>query len=389
MAFRCDSSRLSKGERTPQGFYRFDARLTRTGILEYVLPSGKISRELRRPEEVFKADSLASLDGVPLTVWHVVRKATPENVKGVRVGGVRSVRADGNFVAGSVQIDDAKTIAAIENGELEEISSGYECVEDHTPGIYQGKPYDLEQKQITYNHAALLPKGSGRAGSAVALRLDAADAGDPVLVSHFDAVDSAGNNPLDQSNSASEKITMLIGKIELKLDAKDEAVIAAHLAELEAKSAKAEATAAAGAQNVTALQAKLDAATSPAAVQAAVSARVALETVARRVLGEDDVSAKTDGELRSAVVAKALPALKLDGKTDAEVRCFFEVAAALPSDESGGAEKTDAKEVAKDKLRAASRNDSGAGTKETPEQARAAMIEKRRCAGSAPLATSK
>jgi hypothetical protein len=175
---------------------------------------------------------------------------------------------------------------------------------------------------------------------------------------------------------------MLLGQIELKLDAKDEAVITAHVTALESRAAKAEAEAAAAVANGEALKAKLDAACSPAAVQAAVSARVALETVARKVLGSDvDLTAKTDSELRSDVVAKALPALKLDGKSEAEILCYFDVAAVQAPE--APAAKVDA---AKEKLR-----EVAAGTRTdgkdpvSPAAAREEMINKRRAMGTAKL----
>jgi uncharacterized protein len=49
---------------------------------------------------------------------------------------------------------------------------GYEVREDHTPGTWNGQAYDLVQRDIRYNHVALLPPGSGRAGRECALRLD-------------------------------------------------------------------------------------------------------------------------------------------------------------------------------------------------------------------------
>lgn len=384
MAIRFDSSRLAKGKRTPQGYYRFDARLTRTGILEYTRPDGTIQRELRRPEEVFKAASLASLEGAPITVRHPRVPGgllDASTTKAARVGGVMAPRADGRFVAATVQVEDAATIAAIERGELLELSCGYSCREDHTPGVWQGQPYDLEQKDIVNNHSALLPPGGGRSGADVALRFDSADAPLPdVSVTHFDATETASDTPVNNPISAPEK-TVLVGKIELKLDAKDEAVISAHLAEQDAKFAKLEAQVAAAAKEKSELQARFDAATSPAAVQAAVSARVALETVAHTVLGAGDYSAKTDSEIRSAVVAKALPSLKLDGKDEATVRAYFDVAAALPAPE---AEKT--KEKSAESLRRAAEGTRTDGKDENdPAKAREERIKRNRERGTEQL----
>jgi hypothetical protein len=61
----------SSGEfkRTPQGFLRVNARLTRAGVFKY--DSG---REYRSAEEVFRADSMASLQGAPVTDLHPSEK---------------------------------------------------------------------------------------------------------------------------------------------------------------------------------------------------------------------------------------------------------------------------------------------------------------------------
>ncbi|MEI6805588.1 MAG: DUF2213 domain-containing protein, partial [Myxococcaceae bacterium] len=56
-------------ETTSQGFVRVDARLTRTGIFTYH-QDGKVTRELRLPEEVFRSDSLKSIAGAPVTDLH-------------------------------------------------------------------------------------------------------------------------------------------------------------------------------------------------------------------------------------------------------------------------------------------------------------------------------
>lgn len=61
----------SSGEfsRTAQGFLRVNARLTKVGVFKY-----KGGREYRSEEEVFRADSLASLKGAPVTDLHSSEK---------------------------------------------------------------------------------------------------------------------------------------------------------------------------------------------------------------------------------------------------------------------------------------------------------------------------
>lgn len=168
---------LGKFERTSVGGIRVPARLTRTGILEYRLPNGKVRRELRTPEEVFRADSLKTLVGATVTdLEHHRGLLDPETWKDATLGHADNIRADGKFVVADLNINDADAVRQVENRELHDISCGYQCRLDFTPGIYEGQPYDAIQRDIRYNHVAVLPPGKGRAGTDVALRLDANDA---------------------------------------------------------------------------------------------------------------------------------------------------------------------------------------------------------------------
>jgi len=153
------------------------AYVTRAGVLEYKRADGTTVRELRHPDEVFRPASLESLSAAPLTDLHPKEMISPKNVRSLRVGHVgEAVRQDGHRVAATVTIEDEQIIALVERGERREISCGYACAIDATPGVWDGEHYDAVQRDIVYNHAALGPRNWGRAGSEVALRLDSGDA---------------------------------------------------------------------------------------------------------------------------------------------------------------------------------------------------------------------
>lgn len=156
-----------------------DANLTRIGVLLYRRADGTTVRELRHPDEVFNADSLASLGGAPVTDLHPIAEGglvTPSNVKALQCGHVgESVKADGKFVSATVIVQDAALIAAVESGERRELSPGYTCRVDATPGTWKGEAYDAIQRDIVYNHLAVGPRGWGRSGSEVALKMDMGD----------------------------------------------------------------------------------------------------------------------------------------------------------------------------------------------------------------------
>lgn len=168
-----DTSRLGNVDRTQVGGARVPARLSRTGVLTYINPDGSKRRELRLASEIFKADSLATLEHAPvIDIKDHTGMVTPETWRKVSLGHVINVRQDGKFIVGDLLVQDQGTLDQIENKDRTEISCGYRCVLDMTPGTYEGEAYDCVQRNIRYNHAALCPPNRGRAGPEVGLRLD-------------------------------------------------------------------------------------------------------------------------------------------------------------------------------------------------------------------------
>ncbi len=180
MALRYDTYRVDKKPiKLDSGFLRVPVFATRTGIFRYRRPDGSIRRELRHPDEVFNADSLQSLAGVPFTNRHPSELVNSKNVRKYMVGTVsdkvgRHDDGDVSFVDTSVMVMDEKMIAEVETKGLREVSCGYKCDVEDSPGEFNGEQYDAVQKNIRYNHLAGVDKG--RAGSQVRLRMDADDA---------------------------------------------------------------------------------------------------------------------------------------------------------------------------------------------------------------------
>lgn len=171
---RYDSAPLGQVERTPQGGIRVPATLTRTGVFTYIEPDGTVRREYRSPEEVFSAQSIATLRGAPVTNQHPPGDrvdAVDWRQKAVGHAGEDIRRAaDGRHLEGTLYVQDAAAIRAVESGERTEVSLGYDQDYVPEPGISpEGEAYDGRQTNIRHNHIALVRKG--RAGSAK-LRLD-------------------------------------------------------------------------------------------------------------------------------------------------------------------------------------------------------------------------
>jgi len=170
---RIDRTELRKAEKTQQGFLRAPAFATRTGVFKYLTGDGKIVSEYRPAEEVFNAASMATLANVPVTNLHPKPGfLDPKNAKAYTIGFTGDIveRVDEKFVQVYVTVFDQGTMDQAENG-MQEVSCGYTCDHEVSPGIYEGEAYDVIQRNIVYNHLAIVPRG--RAGPEVKLRLDA------------------------------------------------------------------------------------------------------------------------------------------------------------------------------------------------------------------------
>jgi hypothetical protein len=326
---RFDAAQLGQAKRTPQGFLRASARLTRTGVLTYKRADGTVCRELRRPEQVFHPDSLATLGDAPLTDLHPKEMVSPENVSALSVGHVShaSARADGQYVEADVVVTDAKMIAAVEAGKRKEVSCGYKCKLLAGAGVWNGEHYDAEQIDIVYNHAGLGPPKWGRAGSEVSLRLDGG--GDDFVL---DAADAWLDADDAEKEKTMELVTLRVDGIDCQVTKEASQVITKGLAERDAAIAQAAKDSAASKARLDTVQGELDGtkvklteAADPKRFDSAVTARIGLLEHARKVLGaETKLDGLTTRAIHELVVLKVQPKAELTGKSDEYVAARFD-----------------------------------------------------------------
>lgn len=451
---RLDFGGLQKPKKMANGTVKVDAYLTRTGVFPYLQQDGSIRRELRHPDDVFNADSIESLSMAVLTLDHPTVPVTVNNAKSYGVGHVGDVSVNQNKLQAPVMVTDASAVEDLMSGRKKEVSCGYWCDLEDVQGVYNGERYDARQRNITYNHAALVARG--RAGPEVAVRIDRADTGvmindeaevrtdaaiswqrahpegtpkqepgtpwdgpeqvrlantEEQLVRMMTWVDSGANPESKGSyklphhtaagavnlNGVRAALAALNGaRGGVNIPANDVAGVRAHLerhlredfgitedsadftvdtstdkgkpmaktikvdsvtfevegqlhealtAKFDAHSAEVEALEAsqkdlgnqvqtekaradAAEEKLAEVEAKLDAAVSPEAVAAAVSARVALETIGKDALGDEFNSDASDEDIKRAVVLKVSPsaAEKLDGCSDAYLNARFDAA---------------------------------------------------------------
>lgn len=174
---RFDRSEIKKPVIDQNGYLHADAAVTRAGVFTYHHPDGTITRELRHPDEVFKPESLASLKNRPVTDGHPAEgKLNPKNTKRLSIGTLTEApEKEDVFVKTRLMVTDEISIGKImrEENPVRELSCGYDCATIKEDGIFQGEAYDHIQKDIIYNHVAIVDKG--RAGPQARLVLDAAD----------------------------------------------------------------------------------------------------------------------------------------------------------------------------------------------------------------------
>ena len=230
-----------------EGFLTANSTVTRSGIFLYSDPryANGVRRELRHPDEVFKADSLATIAGKPVVKLHPkVGLVTPQNSSNYIVGSTHT-HIDGDaskdtkemygngLVSVAITIHDDDAIKSTVKGDTAETSLGYTCETVYDSGVFNGQPYDSYQKNIVYNHLALVPKG--RAGLAK-VHLDSID--DEVFYSLL-RVDEMGDSLQEFSD---EELLALLEKrsdefrktiIDLspaKIDSKSQPAIPKHMA---------------------------------------------------------------------------------------------------------------------------------------------------------------
>ena len=158
---------------TAEGFLLCEAvPIARTGVLLYgpgetPIEEGRdrLVRVERTPDEVFRADTLASFEGKPVTNDHPPVEVNPGNYREYTVGVVQNVRRgtgiDDDLILADLLIQEQEAIDDVRDGKRE-VSCGYNAdYEQFEPG--RGR-----QVNIMGNHVALVERG--RCGTRCAIQ---------------------------------------------------------------------------------------------------------------------------------------------------------------------------------------------------------------------------
>jgi len=167
MSQRCtvhDLLAVSKREVTAQGYLRAPAVIGRTGVQEY--RRGELGldgdpkalvRLMRTADEVFRPETVASFENVPVTDGHPTEGVTARNWAMVAKGEVRDIgKQDGELLGGHAIVKDGRMVEKIIKGKGA-LSCGYSFSLDMTPG----EGFDGYQRDILGDHVAVvdIPRG--------------------------------------------------------------------------------------------------------------------------------------------------------------------------------------------------------------------------------------
>lgn len=313
---------------------RVSAVVGRVGVQSYLNTDGSVRRELRHPDHLFAAKSLASLELLPVTNGHPNISDMPlttKNMQYFQVGKTGDTvvvdQARGEIVQ-RLAIDKAEALEAIEQGRRE-VSPGYERDLLMTPGVWEGQAYDAIQVNIRYDHIAIVDQA--RAGHEARLLLD--------------GTIQASNPKGSEMSVEVTKATLEIKGVRYEVDAGLASAAKSVLDEAQAKVDEAVAKAAQFEAERDAAQEALKSAESKAVdgaltsqIEAGVRARLALIVEAKEVMGSDFAcDGLSDAEVRCAVVKQVFPALEdkyRDGNETYKVGLYDSARAQVQKDQS-------------------------------------------------------
>lgn len=354
----CDKVKLAKAKVTDDGFIKGEAVVTRPGIFKYITADGKVSRRFRPPEEVSKQSHLDSMKMMPITDGHPKERwVDVTNARQASIGQTgENIKVVDQYPIAPISIIDQAAINDIKAGKITELSLGYTTELDHTPGTYQGEPYDCIQRNMQCNHLALVKHGRANAANSgefaqvnLCDSLDSSiftDSNDAVLDSQVEDISISFGNQQKEGDNNMLKIT-LDG---IQYDAAPEVVNALNKGKTTIDEKQKQLDDAGVAYKKLqadhdALQAKHDtldgelkkskAANDSIDIKGLAKARLKIVDEARAILSDEEskkIEDMADADIKKAVIKAMSPNVNLDEKNDVYIDARYEACIDLQPD---------------------------------------------------------
>ena len=328
--------------RDANGFLAAPATFTRAGVFYYMDANGSVRAEFRPEEEVFANETLESLRMLPVTLDHPPEMINPSNAKQYTVGfSSEQVLRKADLATGYIKITDENAIGAVENGDAQELSCGYTADLEVVEGIWNGIKYDGIQRNIRYNHVAIVERG--RAGAQCRIKTDSADVRinscepvnnrrmDSMKIIKLDGIDfelpensyQAVAKELARRDASEEEMKKKIDEYKKKIKDIE--------AEMEKGKGKEDALTAETAKLKEELEAARKDANDLERIQKLVASRAELISKAQPFVGEVKLDTLSDLDIKKAVVVAAYPEVKTDELSAERVDGMFEGAVMFAS----------------------------------------------------------
>ena len=348
-------------ERTNEGFLKGRAIVTSIGVFTYKRADGTIQRELRLPEEVFSFDTLNSMKLKPVTLNHPTELVTSDNADKLQVGSLGDNPSwtkewrdrnweevtDGINCAIDMIVTNKDAIDAILNGK-QALSMGYTCdLEMAEPGsTWCGVEYDFIQRNIRYNHCAIVDSARAGDNAKIELRADSEDAVlEDIMVTKIDGGTKMGLKKIKLDGieyEAEESVIKALNAEKARADAaendacetkksmdKKVADFEKKVTEFEKRISELEAERDSAKEKKDAAEAELEKvkadAADPAHLDAAVKAKIELLHNAEKAKVEvkEDMS---DMDINKAIITSQFPKANFDGKDDVYIQARYDSA---------------------------------------------------------------
>ena len=356
-------------ERTTEGFLKGRAIVTSIGVFTYARKDGTIQRELRLPEEVFSYDTLNSMKLKPVTLNHPTELVTSDNADKLQVGSLGDNPSwtkewhdrnweevtDGINCAIDMVVTNKDAIEAVLNGK-QALSMGYTCdLEQAQPGAtWCGIEYDFIQRNIRYNHCAIVDSARAGDNAKIELRKDSEDA---VLEDMIIKTDG-GKSMLKKINldgieyEAEESVIRALQKADAKAKKTEEDACNEKKAmdkkvadledkekELEKRISELEAERDSANEKKDAAEAELEKvkadSADPKRLDEAVKAKMELLHNAEKagVVVKEDMS---DMDIKKAIIIASFPKANFDGKDDVYIQARYDATIEMLCEKNDG-----------------------------------------------------
>lgn len=139
-----------------------DNKIAKAGVFDYLgreisdkLPAGEIYKVYRPFDELVKTSK--NFEGMPVKFGHEWVEPAKRDVKIGAVSG--EVRLEEPYLVADIKIYDKGAIEAITGEGIVELSPGYIAKYMNEDGEHNGEKYDFTQRDIKYNHLAIVENG--------------------------------------------------------------------------------------------------------------------------------------------------------------------------------------------------------------------------------------